>query len=384
MASRRILPVTFLAVLLLLVPAAGPAAAIGAFGPPVTVVDPTCDFDMTSVDAARDNAGVAHGFAALWGEPCNPNGGIDYFSGSGSSWTRQRSPYRGFVMAVAQDTTGTYLLYLDPATGIRITKRLTDGTFTPGRLLSPNWTSSVTTLGDVVADGGKWWAVWNENVAPGGGRGDEFDQNDLFQATTMSSPARNRQRITTSPQWDEVPALALEPGTAGPVTMIWARMESGVDEAHPNPAGDLRRALGSRTGATWTSNSFATLGEVNYWPDVTVGGGRTWVTWFRDGRTVVADGTASFTSHTFATPSDQRRRPRVALLGTTPYVGWTAFQATVRAFVAVRGLSGWTGAYAAPSVPARDQILTGLVPAAGKATALIVSDSSRLYATTES
>jgi hypothetical protein len=63
------------------------------------------------------------------------------------------------------------------------------------------------------------------------------------------------------------------------------------------------------------------------------------------------------------------------------YGGWTA---TVnRAFVAARVGGVWDGAFASPANLPRLQFLVGLVPSGGKATALNVSFTSRLYATTE-
>jgi hypothetical protein len=67
------------------------------------------------------------------------------------------------VIAVAWDTTGTYLLYIDGGvtSDLRITKRLTNGTYTGGRLLSTErGLDSNFAEGDVVATGGRWWAVW--------------------------------------------------------------------------------------------------------------------------------------------------------------------------------------------------------------------------------
>jgi hypothetical protein len=51
--------------------------------------------------------------------------------------------------------------------------------------------------------------------------------------------------------------------------------------------------------------------------------------------------------------------------------------------VAKRVGTTWTGAYASPSSATREQILVGLTPRAGLATALIISFGSRLYATNE-
>ena len=153
--ARRVL--SLVAAVLLLGALAAPARAIGAFGPPVTISDPPCAFDVWNVDLARDAGEVAHGFADLAGTGCNQDVAIQYFEGSGTTWTAQATPYRGFVVAVAWDPTGTYLLYVDIARlELRITKRLTNGTYTGGRLLSTHvGFDGNLAQGDVVAVGGQ-------------------------------------------------------------------------------------------------------------------------------------------------------------------------------------------------------------------------------------
>jgi hypothetical protein len=359
-----------LAVLILVVVAV-PAHGIGAFGPPVTVYDPPCEFEAFNADVAQDASGVGHGFVNLWCDEPVPV--IHYFQGSEGSWTRQVTPYRGFVMGVAQDTTGTYLLYLDTRAGqgVRITKRLADGTFTPGRVLSPNWSDSTSTQGDVVATGGQWWAVWTEFAG---------FRNELFQASTIGG-TRNRQRITFNPANDWGPTLALTPGTTFPLTLVWVR-GGGEEGETPETKSSLRRALGSASG-TWSSGDLATLGFSNFWPDVRVAGTATYVTWLRDGRAVAADNEGGmFASHTFNTPAVPHGRPRTGYSSGIVYAAWTTGGG--RTFVAARAGGVWSGAYASPSSATRLQFVAGLVPRGGKATALIVSFGSRLYATTES
>jgi hypothetical protein len=379
-ARRRLPPLA--AAVLLLVALAAPARAIGVFGPPVTIHDPPCEFDGFSVDLAQDTGGVAHGFESLFGSSCNTPIQIDYVQGSGSSWTREATPYRGFVVAVAWDTTGTYLLYVDIAgLALRITKRLTDGTYTGGRVLSTHvGPDGSLAQGDVVAAGGQFWAVWREHVGAGGAPGDEFDQTDLFQARTIGG-VHGRQRITTSPAWDSMPTLARTPAGTFPLNLVWSR---GGSDFGANPA-DLRRALGSSAG-TWSSSSFAALGSFNFWPDAQVVGTTTYVTWLRDGRAVAADnGGGPFTSHTFNTPAILNGPPSIAVSSGTVAVGWTVPTATSqRAFVAERVGSTWTGTFASPSSATRLQVLANVVPQAGTTTAVIVSFGSRLYATTES
>jgi hypothetical protein len=377
---RRLLPLG--AALVLVAVLATPARAIGSFGPPVTIDDPPCAFDGFNADLARDAGEVAHGFVDLWGSNCNTGIQIDYFEGSGTTWTREATPYHGFVVAVAWDPTGTYLLYVDTARlDLRITKRLADGTYTGGRLLSTHVGSDGSLAeGDVVAAGGQWWAVWREHVAPGGSPGADFDQTELFQAYTIGGTAHARQRITVNPQWDSAPTLAAAPAGTFPLTLVWAR---GGSDFNPGQT-DLRRALGN-AGGTWSSATLATLGVLNFWPDVQVAGTTTYVTWNRDGRTVAADNAGgSFASHTFNTPGIQSARPRIAVSSGSVSVGWTApAAASFRAFVARRVGSTWTGTYASPASATRLQFLQGVAPRGGKATAVILSLGSRLYATSE-
>jgi hypothetical protein len=373
MALRRFRLVAIV-VLALVALAAAPARAIGSFGPPVGVYDPPCSFDDFSVDAAQDTAGIAHGFARLGGGGCGNDPSIRYFEGSGGTWTVETTPYHGFVMGVAWDTTGTYLLYLDirPGQGVRITKRLTDGTYTGGRVLSHNWASSLDTQGDVVATGGRWWAVWTEFV------GASRPQLDLFQAYTIGGTAHGRQRITNNPLWDWGPKLALTPGSTFPLTLVWVR---GNTEGETETQTDLRRALGYAAGS-WSSSTLASLGFSNFWPDVAVVGTTTYLTWIRDGRAMFADNQSGrFVSRQFNTPVIPHGPSHVAVAGGVVYAGWTA---TVnRTFVASRVGGVWDGAFASPAGVPRFQFLVGLAPSAGKATALNISLTSRLYATTE-
>src|SRR5262245_24902169 len=96
-AMRRPAAVVLLS-LVLLVAVALPAGAVGAFGPPVTVVPSPCSFIFATADAALGADGLTRGFATYTGSGCDDE--IWYFQGSGSSWTPQLSPYRGVVLGV--------------------------------------------------------------------------------------------------------------------------------------------------------------------------------------------------------------------------------------------------------------------------------------------
>jgi hypothetical protein len=206
------------------------------------------------------------------------------------------------------------------------------------------------------------------------------DQTELFQAYSIGGTLHGRQRITSNPAWDTAPTLARTPAGTFPLTLVWVR---GGSDYGPETPHDLRRAVGSAAG-TWSSSTLATAGFYNLWPDVQVAGTTTYLAWHRDGRTVVADnGSGSFLSHTFNTPAQLTALyvPRLAVSAGRIFVGWTTPDS--RAFVAKRVGSTWTGAYASPSSATRQQILVGLTPRAGLATALIISLGSRLYATNE-
>jgi hypothetical protein len=113
-------------------------------------------------------------------------------------------------------------------------------------------------------------------------------------------------------------------------------------------------------------------------------GTTTYVAWLRDDRAVAADnGGGSFASHTFNTPAIQHGPPAVAVSSGSVVVGWTVPTTPFRAFVAKRVGTTWTGTYASPASATREQFLQGVAPRGGKATAVILSLRSRLYATTE-
>ena len=111
-----------------------------------------------------------------------------------------RGPYTGRVLGVADDTTGTYALYSNQ-NGIWVGRRTTAGTFTkPVRVSTRGNGGAVLPQGDIVAQGGGYWAVWTEQVGPGG----EFAQQEVFQAKTLeagsctSAISRHGSRRTTA------------------------------------------------------------------------------------------------------------------------------------------------------------------------------------------
>jgi hypothetical protein len=354
---RRPAAVALLSLALLLA-AAMPARAVGAFGPPVTVVPSPCPFIFADLDGALGSDGATRGFVTYNGTGCDFE--IWYFQGSGSSWTRQLSPYRGIVLGVAVDGRDTYLLY-HASDGVRITKRTAAGVFTPGRRLSTLPMGDFQPGGDVIATGGTWWAVWDEPAGPVG----EFAQTELFQAKTYGTDLA-RQRITFNGACDDGPSLARRAG--GGAVLAWARNDCLRGEVS-----DVW--IASSTNGAWTSRPLATGGNLNTQPDLFTTATAVFIAFTRDGRAVEADNTSgAFRSHTFVTLAGFR--PRVAVSLGRVFVIWTTPQN--RTFLAERVAGAWTGAYL--SDPPR----AGFVVTArgGKATVLMLS-TLRLFARTE-
>jgi hypothetical protein len=355
---RRPAAVALLSLAILLA-AAVPARAVGAFGPPVTVVPSPCAFVFSDADAALGSDGLTRGFVTYNGTGCDFE--IWYFQGSGSSWTRQLSPYRGVVLGVAVDGGDTYLLY-QASDGVRITKRTAAGGFTAGhRLSSFGIGGAVEPRGDVIATGGTWWAVWDEPVGPGG----EFAQTELFQAKTYGTDLAT-QRITANALCDAAPSLAKRPG--GGAVLAWERNDCEVGEVS-----DVW--IASSLDGAWTSRPLATGGNLNTQPDLFTAGAATFIAWIRDGRAVEADNTSGvFRSHTFVTGASFR--PRVAVSLGRVFVIWTTPQN--RTFFAERVAGAWSGAYL--SDPPRPGF--AVTARGGKATVLMLS-GLRLFARTE-
>ncbi|HEX6677168.1 MAG TPA: hypothetical protein VF486_19335 [Actinomycetes bacterium] len=307
---------------------AAPARAVGAFGPAVTVVDLGCaGTDFSGAVAALGGDGLVRGWAVSSGPSCSDDR-IWFFQGAGGSWTRQRSPYRGRLLAAAFDGTGAYVMY-QAGDGIHLSKRTAGGTFTAGRLLS---TASQLATGSVIATGGSWWAVWSEQTGE-----NRFGDPvlSLFQAKTYGTD-QARQRITShGGDSDSDADLALRPG--GGAVLVWSRLID-LDESS-----EIRVATSA--DGRWTSRTFSAAADFssNLYPEVTTDGRWTYVTWELDRHINESDNrSGSFRGHRFFTPGDV---PRIAVSGGKTFVVWTAQSGSnpPHVFVAERAGSTWTG-----------------------------------------
>jgi hypothetical protein len=337
---------------LLVVTAAGPVGAVGAFGPRATVIDLNCGTFLLS-RAVLGGDGTVRGWAVAEGPGCSDQ--IWFFQGAGQSWTRAPSPYHGRLLDAGYDGTGAYLLY-QAADGVRITKRSAGGTFTPGRLLAATTSPSE---GAVMATGGTWWAVWTEPTGANA-YGDPLDS--LFQAKTYGTD-QPRQQITFmggTGEDDRNPALARRPG--GGAVLAWTREQTEF------PVSSHIRIATSLDGH-WTSRAFATAGGFNQTPALATDATHTYVTWLRgNDRIVEADNTSGvFRSHTFNTPGGG---PSVAVSLGRVFVVWsTPYSSTTLAhvFVAERRGGSWTGLHLPRSTPSHE-FAAGVTARGGKAT----------------
>jgi len=340
-----------------------PAFAADSFTAPVTVVAPACATTPGSADAAFGGSTI-RGFADF--SACSH--AIYYFQGGSQGYTRVLSPYRGIVLGVDADQTATYLIYLmtdtaGHASGIGVTKRSHAGVFSATRVLSTAAASQVVTpTADIGAEGGKWWAVWTEQVGPGG----EFAPQQLFQAKTFGTAA-NRQQITfTAADVDNSePSVSLD---ANGAVLAWTRQTA---PAQPGPS-DLWVATNANTA--WSSRVFSSAGTDNRTADVKRIGGFTFLAFVRDGRIVEAENTTgAWTSHVFLTPGD---RPRVGSTSGSQFVAWTASNGVFYA----RGNKG-SQSFVGQTVSARGTTLDTMVTANGKGT-LLIRSGLRLYSIT--
>ncbi len=321
-----------------------PASAVAPFGPAEQLVA-GCGVGLGDAVIASD--GTTRGFAECNGDPYGP---IWFFRDRpGQAPSQQQTPYTGLVLAAAWDGVGaTYLLYEQNST-LKIAKRVeSSGAYSSPTTLATTGASALFFTGDVVASAGKWWAVWSEQVGPGG----EFAQTELFQAhTLLSSQGRTRITTTASNVFDLEPTLAY---ASGRVSMVWSRFTNPFTGTGQS---DLRR--GSNTGGGWSTVLLTAAGNVNLGSDMVVYAGVTYVTWERDGRIVVtSNSSGTFASRTFNTPGFI---PSVAVSLGKLFVAWAAAPSggdeDSRVFVAERSGGVWTGANVTPAPSAPLQVL---------------------------
>jgi hypothetical protein len=361
---RRLVPV--LGAALLAGTLAQPAGAVEPLGPAVTITNSPCSGGTPAGDAVAGPDGKAHGFFRFSGGNCDSR--IWYVEGSGSSWTSTVSPYRGTVLAVATDTTGTYLLY-DDGNGVRVTKRQ-GTTFTAGRALGGR-----SAHGDVIATGGRWWAVWSQQGRLPSGAA----TTDLWQAKTIGTASGSRRITSLDSNLDTRPSLAHRPG--GGAVLFWSRSPMSA-------SGTAELRLATSTTGDWQSRVFvARVAGVGN-PQVTSSGRTTFLLWTIGRTAFSADNRrGSFYNHRFLTPAYSNLS--LAASGGKAFALWNsaplapASWGSWSVFFAEQTSSGtWSGRNATV-YPSTVQIPLALSTTGGKAT-LIVGTGIRLFARTQS
>lgn len=331
MMLRRLLSVS-IGVVAVLVAGMLPAAAVGSFGP-ATVEIAGCP--GPAGDAAIGSDGTVRGFVTCTGNQYSPI--IFFEQNAGGTHHAQPAPFSGRVLAVAWDgVDATYVVY-EQNSRLLIGKRVEhSGSYLPSTFLAGTAGVVPFTAG-LVASNNRWWAVWSEQVGPGG----EFAHTQLFQRHTLLGTGGRTQITTTAANVDDrQPVLTFY---AKRVTMVWTRITS---PDKPGPSG-LR--LGRNFGFGWQSFALTGVGPNNTQPDVIEYGGVAYVTWIRNGSIWYADNaTGPFLSHQFAPAGFN---PAVAVSGTNVFVSWTAEDPTSRVVLAQRANEVWTTASiaAAPS-----------------------------------
>jgi len=276
-------------------------AAVRPFAPSKRAVGPCLP---NHADAVVAGDGVLRGFAV-----CFPS--LMFFSqdlAAGTAPVAESTPFAGNVLGVAQDTTGTYVLYWDD-TAVRVGKRTTAGGYV-GQLVHA-YTSEVDfPSGDIVARDGQWTAVWSEQLPPG----DKAAQRELF---TAGSAQAVRRLTTTAGNIDDVDATLAFAGAT--VVLVWTR------RYNPGAGGPSDLHLAKMRDGTWFgSRRLISAGRQNHSPDLAVSNSRTYLAWVRDRAIVVADnGTGIFRSHRFDLPFPGGGEPRIATSSSAIFVAWS-------------------------------------------------------------
>jgi hypothetical protein len=366
---RRLL--TILSIALVVGALAAPArAAVG----PTTVVQVGCDFADVTADAVVTSGGLTRGFVSFHGGGCADVGLIFYFQGSGSTWTRAQSPLRGRVLAAADDGSSTFLLY-QSTSGVWVAKRPhTGGLVNVQHISTRALGGAVFSAGDLVAFTDQWWAVWNEQVGPGG----EFAPLKLFQSKTIGAgdcidPIVKQQITVNQSLNDERPSIVLEPASAGAsgAELFFARTNGEV-----GTSGHIWRGAAD-CDADWSFRQLSFAGQIDVNPDASRSGvGNNHVTFQRDGSHIVYlnNSSGTYRGRQFATPGVE---PRVTTSQGVVFVAFRDFRQ--HPFVAIFRSGAWSGRDLTPG--AGGQLVLAVTASGGRGTVLAASFSShRLYA----
>jgi hypothetical protein len=367
-ARRRALLVAISAAVIL-VAAALPAGAMEPFGSVVTVTEPPpgCTIGIVNGDLSI-GSGAVRGFANFVGTGCAA-ADVWYVASAGAAGKKELSPYRGQVLASSQNFTAVYVLYAN-SSGIFLGRRLIgNGAYGAAQQLSSTTPGAVGPQGDVIAgDNDTWWAVWTEQVGPGG----EFAQTELFQAKTYGGTL-GRTQVTNHPDNDSQPALAFKPGGGGALAFIRDN-GFGNEPTHSN----LRLAQASGSTGVWGGQQLTAVG-INTDPSIatTSGpGGHIYLAWLRGGQVFESDNLSGTFQHK-AFVSNARSTSISRASGQT-HVAWAQIgDGTVMAERI--GDGDWTKATVQASPSRLDPIVVSFGPQA----IVFMASSARIYKRTQ-
>ncbi|HEX8629809.1 MAG TPA: hypothetical protein VF755_16710 [Catenuloplanes sp.] len=192
--------------------------AQAAPSPAVTVLAGGCGGylypDTTGSAPAAD--GRLHGFVGYRHSDCD--GRIFYFEGAGSSWRSSPTSLTGTVIDVAQDDTGTYLLYaiteLSGTAELAVAKRASNGTITRLAVVAPLPAGWGYGKGSIIARNGRWLAVWPQANGTSG-------DYDLYQYGTLYPSGGTVARVAVGSGVDTSPTLTFAPD--GAVVLAFTR-----------------------------------------------------------------------------------------------------------------------------------------------------------------
>jgi hypothetical protein len=322
MRTRRTLKtIAATAAVALMVVLAVPGTAAAAYSSATPVVAAGCSAESVSGDAARAGSRV-RGFVSFDGDDCGQEQVIHWFAGHDDDWRSDQTPYKGHVLAAARDGDASAVLYANGA-GTFLGRRDAAGDYAaPRRLSRHGLTGAVIPSGDLIASGGRFWAVWNEQVGPGG----EFAQTELFQSQNIGSGhyfdgVMKRTRITRSRAGDDTPTLVAAPLGKGEATyaLAWSRNDGAQGERSV-----LRFARATADGK-WAKTTFARRGY-NAWPDLFAAKNALWLTWTRNNRPVVTHETAGGWADGKTFRHHRGMTPAVSVSARRPVVAWTSLR----------------------------------------------------------
>lgn len=223
-----------------------------------------CGYSQFVVDAH----GADHTFARCGGRSLS----IEYIDNVRGNVRRIKTSYIGIPAAVAQDDSGTSLLFLDRSSthtdddnyyDLYLGKRRTDGTFTQAKLIG----QSDREQAQLATSDGHWWAIWHTS-------------SGYRQALTFGGHTGSVAFGPPAPENASFPQIALNTSGAG-LAGLWVLKNGQIRFAHA-PA-----STGKWTSVpAGSSDQFDAAGYPTY-TQLAVDGRRSYIARVFNGKTIV-------------------------------------------------------------------------------------------------